>query len=177
MSTTEEYLDGLLQETMGQKESDTKTAQPDIPKEEKNVVPADDNHKMSPDEIAALFAQMQGDSEPAVEPEPVSEPEPVAEPVNEAVEDVTESQQPEPVIEQEPEICYDEKPAEIPQSEPETETESVKNAEESDMSDELSALLKEIQAEPDEDESQAESDADENAETSTEEKQPPQEHI
>ena len=171
MSTTEEYLDGLLQETMGQKESDTKTAQPDIPKEEKNVVPADDNHKMSPDEIAALFAQMQGDSEPAAEPEPV------AEPVNEAVEDVTESQQPEPVIEPEPEVGSEEKPAEIPQSEPETETESVKNAEESDMSDELSALLKEIQAEPDEDESQAESDAEEQAETATEEKLPPQEEM
>ena len=41
MSTTEEYLDGLLQETMGQKESDAKTAQPDITKEEKNAVPAD----------------------------------------------------------------------------------------------------------------------------------------
>ena len=45
MSTTEEYLDGLLQETMGQKESDAKTAQPDITKEEKNAVPADDNHR------------------------------------------------------------------------------------------------------------------------------------
>ena len=71
MSTTEEYLDGLLQETMGQKESDAKTAQPDITKEEKNAVPADDNHKMSPDEIAALFAQMQGDPEPAAEPEQI----------------------------------------------------------------------------------------------------------
>ena len=70
MSTTEEYLDGLLQETMGQKESDAKTAQPDITKEEKNAVPADDNHKMSPDEIAALFAQMQGDPKPAAEQEP-----------------------------------------------------------------------------------------------------------
>ena len=117
MSTTEEYLDGLLQETMGQKESDTKTAQPDIPKEEKNVVPADDNHKMSPDEIAALFAQMQGDSEPAAEPEPV------AEPVNEAMEDVTESQQPEPVIEPEPEVGSEEKPAEIPVTEAEVESE------------------------------------------------------
>ena len=66
MSTTEEYLDGLLQETMGQKESDAKTAQPDITKEEKNAVPADDNHKMSPDEIAALFAQMQGDPKPEI---------------------------------------------------------------------------------------------------------------
>ena len=35
MSTTEEYLDGLLQETIGQKESDAKTAQSDITKEEK----------------------------------------------------------------------------------------------------------------------------------------------
>ncbi len=115
MSTTEEYLDGLLQETMGQKESDAKTAQPDITKEEKNAVPADDNHKMSPDEIAALFAQMQGDPEPAAEPEPAVEPEPAAEPAadsepviapqSESVEDqedTTESQQLEPVSEQEP---------------------------------------------------------------------------
>ena len=103
MSTTEEYLDGLLQETMGQKESDAKTAQPDITKEEKNAVPADDNHKMSPDEIAALFAQMQGDPEPAAEPEVDSEP--VVAPQSESVEDqedTTESQQLEPVSEQEP---------------------------------------------------------------------------
>ncbi len=96
MSTTEEYLDGLLQKTMGQKESEAKTAQPDITKEEKIAAPADDNHKMSPDEIAALFAQMQGD------PEPTIEPEPVVEPVNEAVEEVTEIQQPESVSEPEP---------------------------------------------------------------------------
>ena len=382
MSTTEEYLDGLLQETMGQKESDAKTAQPDITKEEKNAVPADDNHKMSPDEIAALFAQMQGASEPVAEPEPAAEPavdsepviapqsesvedqedttesqqlepvseqEPVAEapkeekvaapaddnhkmspdeiaalfaqmqgepepaaesePVNEAVEEITEIQQPEsvsepepvaeapkeepiaapaddnhkmnpdeiaalfaqmqgnpepaaepaPAAEQEPEVRSEEKPAEIPvteaaeveveaelepvaeapkeepvaaladdnhkmspdeiaalfaqmqgdpepaaESEPvvepeavteseaaseeneaEPETESVENAKESDMSDELSALLKEIQAEPDEeeqqepdaDEAQAESDAEEQAETATEEKIPPQEEM
>ena len=105
MSTTEEYLDGLLQETMGQKESDAKTAQPDITKEEKNAVPADDNHKMSPDEIAALFAQMQGDPEPAAEPEPAVDSEPVVAPQSESVEDqedTTESQQLEPVSEQEP---------------------------------------------------------------------------
>ena len=93
MSTTEEYLDGLLQATMGQDEPDAKAAQSDIPKEDPIAAPADDNHKMSPDEIAALFAQMQGDSEPAAEPEPVVEP------VNETVEGTTESQQPEPVAE------------------------------------------------------------------------------
>ena len=274
MSTTEEYLDGLLQETMGQKESDAKTAQPDITKEEKNAVPADDNHKMSPDEIAALFAQMQGDPEPAAEPEPAVDSEPVIAPQSESVEDqedTTESQQLEPVSEQEPvaeapkeekvaapaddnhkmspdeiaalfaqmqgnpepavesehvvdsepvvapqsesvedqedttesqqsesvaepvaesetepePVGNEEEPAEILQSEAETETESVKNAKESDMSDELSALLKEIQAEPDEgeqqepdaDEAQAESDAEEQAETATEEKLPPQEEM
>ena len=322
MSTTEEYLDGLLQETLGQKESDAKTAQPDITKEEKNAAPADDNHKMSPDEIAALFAQMQGDPEPVAEPEPavdsepviapqsesmedqedttesqqsepVSEQEPVAEapkeekvaapaddnhkmspdeiaaliaqmqgdsepaaepevdsepvvaPQSESVEDqedTTESQQLEPVseqepvaeapkeepivapaddnhkmspdeiaalfaqmqgdseptaepapaAEQEPEVRSEEKPAEIPvteaaepEVEAEPETESVENAKESDMSDELSALLKEIQAEPDgeeqqepdADEAQAESDAEEQAETATEEKIPPQEEM
>ena len=99
MSTTEEYLDGLLQETMGQKESDAKTAQPDITKKEKNAAPTDDNHKMSPDEIAALFAQMQGDPEPAAEPEPVVAPQ--SESVEDQ-EDTTESQQLEPVSEQEP---------------------------------------------------------------------------
>ena len=103
MSTTEEYLDGLLQETMGQKESDAKTAQPDITKKEKNAAPTDDNHKMSPDEIAALFAQMQGEPEPAAEPEVDSEP--VVAPQSESVEDqedTTESQQSESVSEQEP---------------------------------------------------------------------------
>ena len=133
MSTTEEYLDGLLQATMGQNEPDIKAAQSDIPKEEPITPPADDNHKMSPDEIAALFAQMQGEPEPAAE----------------------------------------------------SETESVENTEDSDMSDELSALLKEIQAEPDgeeqqepdADEAQAESDAGEQAETETEEKLPPQEEM
>ena len=286
MSTTEEYLDGLLQATMGQNEPDIKAAQSDIPKEEPITPPADDNHKMSPDEIAALFAQMQGEPEPvneAVEetteiqqPESVSEPEPVAEapkeepitppaddnhkmspdqiaalfaqmqgdpepaaesePVNEAVEETTEIQQPESVSEPEPvaeapkeepiaasaddnhkmspdEIAAlfaqmqgdsapaaesapaarsEEKPAEIPvteaaepEVEAEPETESVENTEDSDMSDELSALLKEIQAEPDgeeqqepdEDETQAESDAEEQAETATEEKLPPQEEM
>ena len=270
MSTTEEYLDGLLQETMGQKESDAKTAQPDITKEEKNAVPADDNHKMSPDEIAALFAQMQGDPEPAAEPEvdsepvvapqsesvedqedttesqqlePVSEQEPVAEapkeekvaapaddnhkmspdeiaalfaqmqgdpesaaepevdsepvvaPQSESVEDqedTTESQQSEsvaePVAESETEpepVGNEEEPAEILQSEAETETESVKNAKESDMSDEQSALLKEIQAEPDDeeesgpgDEVQAGVDTEDQREpAATEEKLPPQEEM
>ena len=245
MSTTEEYLDGLLQETMGQKESDAKTAQPDITKEEKNAAPADDNHKMSPDEIAALFAQMQGDPEPAAEPKPAVDSEPVIAPQSESMEDqedTTESQQLEPVSEQEPvaeapkeekvaapaddnhkmspdeiaaliapmqgdpeptaepapaaekepEVRSEEKPAEIPvteavepEAEAEPETESVENAKESDMSDELSALLKEIQAEPDEeeqqepdeDEAQAESDAEEQAETATEEKIPPQEEM
>ena len=272
MSTTEEYLDGLLQETMGQKESDAKTAQPDIKKEEKNAAPADDNHKMSPDEIAALFAQVQGDPEPAAEqepevrseekpaeipvteaaeseveaepepvaeapkeekvaapaddnhkmspdeitalfaqmqgdPEPATEPEPAAEPEpavesehvvdsepvvapqSESVEDqedTTESQQSEPVAESETEsepVGNEEEPAEILQSEPETE--SVENTEDSDMSDELSALLKEIQAEPDnEDESgpgdevQAGVDTeDQRAPAATEEKLPPQEEM
>ena len=335
MSTTEEYLDGLLQKTMGQKESEAKTAQPDITKEEKIAAPADDNHKMSPDEIAALFAQMQGDPEPMIEPEPVvepvneaveetteiqqpesvSEPEPVAEalkeepitppaddnhkmspdeiaalfaqmqgepepaaesePVNEAVEETTEIQQPESVSEPEPvaealkeepitppaddnhkmspdeiaalfaqmqgepepaaesepvneaveETTEIQQPESVSEPEPvaealkeepitppaddnhkmspdeiaalfaqmqgnpepaaESETESVENTEDSDMSDELSALLKEIQTEPDEeeqqepdaDEAQAESDAEEQAETATEEKIPPQEEM
>ena len=283
MSTTEEYLDGLLQETMGQKESEAKTAQPDITKEEKIAVPADDNHKMSPDEIAALFAQMQGDSEPAAEPaltteqepevrseekpaeipvteaaepEVEAEPEPVAEaPKEEPVaaladdnhkmspdeiaalfaqmqrdpEPAAESEseaEPEPVEEapKEEEIAApaddnhkmspdeiaalfaqmqgDSKPtaesepvvepeavteseAASEENEAEPETESVENAKKSDMSDELSALLKEIQAEPDEeeqqepdaDEAQAESDAEEQAETATEEKIPPQEEM
>ena len=309
MSTTEEYLDGLLQETMGQKESEAKTAQPDITKEEKIAVPADDNHKMSPDEIAALFAQMQGNPEPAAESEPVNEaveetteiqqpesvselepvaeapkeeeiaapaddnhkmspdeiaalfaqmqgnPEPAAEPAPAAEQEpevrseekpaeipVTEAAEPEveaepepvaeapkeepvaapaddnhkmspdeiaalfaqmqgnpepaaepaPAAEQEPEVRSEEKLAEIPvteaaepEVEAEPETESVENAKESDMSDELSALLKEIQAEPDEeeqqepdaDEAQAESDAEEQAETATEEKIPPQEEM
>ena len=304
MSTTEEYLDGLLQETMGQKESDAKTAQPDITKEEKNAVPADDNHKMSPDEIAALFAQMQGDPKPAAEPEPAVDPEPAAElepavesehvvdsePViasqNESVEDqedTTESQQLEPVSEQEPvaeapkeekvaapaddnhkmspdeiaalfaqiqgdpepaaepepavdsepaaepepvaepepavdsepviapqsesvedqedttesqqsepvaesetepePVGNEEEPAEILQSEPETE--SVENKEDSNMSDEQSALLKEIQAEPDDeeesgpgDEVQAGVDTEDQREpAATEEKLPPQEEM
>ena len=280
MSTTEEYLDGLLQATMGQDEPDAKAAQPDITKEEKIAVPADDNHKMSPDEIAALFAQMQGEPAPAAEPaptaeqepevrseekpaeipvteaaEPEAEPEPVAEapkeepiaapaddnhkmspdeiaalfaqmqgepepaaesePVNEAVEETTEIQQPESVSEpesvaeapkEEPiaapaddnhkmssdeiaalfaQMQGDPKPTAEPEVEAEPETESVENAKESDMSDELSALLKEIQAEPDEeeqqepdaDEAQAESDAEEQAETATEEKLPPQEEM
>ena len=265
MSTTEEYLDGLLQATMGQNEPDIKAAQSDIPKEEPITPPADDNHKMSPDEIAALFAQMQGEPEPAAESEPVneaveetteiqqpesvSEPEPVAEapkeesitppaddnhkmspdeiaalfaqmqgepepaaesePVNEAVEETTEIQQPESVSEPEPVAeAPKEEPIAAPaddnhkmnpdeiaalfaqmQGEPEpaaeSETESVENTEDSDMSDELSALLKEIQAEPDEeeqqepdaDEAQAKSDAEEQAETATEEKIPPQEEM
>ena len=198
----------------------------EAPKEEPITPPADDNHKMSPDQIAALFAQMQGDPEPAAE----------SEPVNEAVEETTEIQQPESVSEPEPvaeapkeepiaasaddnhkmspdEIAAlfaqmqgdsapaaesapaarsEEKPAEIPvteaaepEVEAEPETESVENTEDSDMSDELSALLKEIQAEPDgeeqqepdEDETQAESDAEEQAETATEEKLPPQEEM
>lgn len=262
MSTTEEYLDGLLQETMGQKESDAKTAQPDITKEEKNAVPADDNHKMSPDEIAALFAQMQGASEPVAEPEPAvdsepviapqsgsvedqedttesqqlepvsgqepvaeapkeekvaapaddnhkmspdeiaalfaqmqgepepaAEPEPVVVPQSESVEDqkdTTESQQSEPVAESETEpepVGNEEEPAEILQSEPETE--SVKNKEDSNMSDEQSALLKEIQAEPDDeeesgpgDEVQAGVDTEDQREpAATEEKLPPQEEM
>ena len=274
MSTTEEYLDGLLQETIGQKESDAKTAQSDITKEEKNAVPADDNHKMSPDEIAALFAQMQGDPEPAADPEsaadsepviapqsesvedqedtpesqqseavseqepveeapkeekvavpaddnhkmspdeiaalfaqmqgasePVAEPEPAAEPEvavdsepviapqSESVEDqedTTESQQSEPVAESETEpepVGNEEEPAEILQSEPETE--SVENKEDSNMSDEQSALLKEIQAEPDDeeesdpgDEVQAGVDTEDQREpAATEEKLPPQEEM
>ena len=266
MSTTEEYLDGLLQETMGQKESDAKTAQPDITKEEKNAVPADDNHKMSPDEIAALFAQMQGDSkptaepapaaeqepevrseekpaeipvteaaepeveaepepveeapkeepiaapaddnhkmspdeiaalfaqmqgdsEPAAEPEPAADSEPVVAPQSESVEDqedTTESQQSEPVAESETEpepVGNEEEPAEILQSEPETE--SVENKEDSNMSDEQSELLKEIQAEPDDeeesgpgDEVQAGVDTEDQREpAATEEKLPPQEEM
>ena len=214
MSTTEEYLDGLLQETMGQKESEAKTAQPDITKEEKIAVPADDNHKMSPDEIAALFAQMQGEPAPAAEPAPTAEQEPEVRseekpaeiPVTEAAEPEAE---PEPVAEapkEEPiaapaddnhkmssdeiaalfaQMQGDPKPTAEPEVEAEPETESVENAKESDMSDELSALLKEIQAEPDEeeqqepdaDEAQAESDAEEQAETATEEKLPPQEEM
>ena len=272
MSTTEEYLDGLLQETMGQKESDAKTAQPDITKEEKNAASADDNHKMSPDEIAALFAQMQGEPEPAAEPapaaeqepevrseekpaeipvteaaepeveaepepveeapteekvaapaddnhkmspdeiaalfaqmqgdpEPAAEPEPVVDsesavdsesviaPQSESVEDqedTTESQQSEPVAESETEpepVGNEEEPAEILQSEPETE--SVENKEDSNMSDEQSALLKEIQAEPDDeeesgpgDEVQAGVDTEDQREpAATEEKLPPQEEM
>ena len=276
MSTTEEYLDGLLQATMGQKEPDAKAAQSDIPEKENIAAPADDNHKMSPDEIAALFAQMQGDSEPSAEPENAAEPveasESVAESVgsdqvteseNEAIEKVekteimTESEKdekpateaepleetpkeeniaapaddnhkmspdeiaalfaqmqgdPEPVAEQEPEAGNEEKPTEIPQPEPAIEPEAevepvaeqepveasesvaepvdISEAEEaqpedSDMSDEFAALLKEIQAEPDEeeqqkleeDEAQVGSDAEEQTETVTEEKQPPKEEM
>ena len=148
MSTTEEYLDGLLQETMGQKESEAKTAQPDITKEEKIAVPADDNHKMSPDEIAALFAQMQGDSEPAAEPALTTE--------------------------QEPEVGSEEKPAEIPvteAAEPEAEPEPVEEAPKEEpitppaddnhkMSpDEIAALFAQMQRDPEpaaESESEAE---------------------
>ena len=132
----------------------------EAPKEEPIAASADDNHKMSPDEIAALFAQMQGEPEPAAESAPAvrSEEKPAEIPVTEAAE---------------------------PEVEAESETESVENTEDSDMSDELSALLKEIQAEPDgeeqqepdEDETQAESDAEEQAETATEEKIPPQEEM
>ena len=177
----------------------------EAPKEEPITPPADDNHKMNPDEIAALFAQMQGEPEPAAE----------SGPVNEAVEETTEIQQPESVSEpesvaeapkEEPiaapaddnhkmssdeiaalfaQMQGDPKPTAEPEVEAEPETESVENAKESDMSDELSALLKEIQAEPDEeeqqepdaDEAQAESDAEEQAETATEEKLPPQEEM
>ena len=46
---------------------------------------SDPNKMMSPDDIAALFANMGGDSapaaEPVVEPEPIVEPEPMPEPV------------------------------------------------------------------------------------------------
>ena len=132
MSTTEEYLDGLLQKTMGQKESEAKTAQPDITKEEKIAAPADDNHKMSPDEIAALFAQMQGD------PEPTIEPEPVVEPVNETVEGTTESQQPESVSEPEP---VAEAPKEEPIAAPADDNHKM-------SPDEIAALFAQMQGEP-----------------------------
>lgn len=255
MSTTEEYLDGLLQATMRQKESDAKTVQPDIPKEEEKAASTDDNHKMSPDEVAALFAQMQGNPEPVAEPEPTADPEPVAEPepvveapkeepiaapaddnhkmspdeiaalfaqmqgdpepavesepvaepVNEAVEDITEIPQPELVVEPEPvaepvneavedqeEATQSQQPEPVTESETapvgneeEPETESVENAEDSNMSDELSALLKEIQAEPDDeeepdpgDEVQAGVDTEDQRElAATEEKLPPQEEM
>ena len=55
--------------------------------EEKPPMPdlSDPNKMMSPDDIAALFANMGGDSapeaEPVVEPEPIVEPEPMPEPV------------------------------------------------------------------------------------------------
>ena len=55
--------------------------------EEKPAMPdlSDPNKMMSPDDIAALFANMGGDSapaaEPVVEPEPIVEPEPMPEPV------------------------------------------------------------------------------------------------
>ena len=55
--------------------------------EEKPSMPdlSDPNKMMSPDDIAALFANMGGDSapaaEPVVEPEPIVEPEPMPEPV------------------------------------------------------------------------------------------------
>ena len=204
----------------------------EAPKEEEIAAPADDNHKMNPDEIAALFAQMQGKPAPAAESEPVneaveetteiqqpesvSEPEPVAEapkeePITAPADDNHKMSpdeiaalfaqmqgdpkptiEPAPAAEQEPAVRSEEKPAEIPvteaaepEVEAEPETESVENAKESDMSDELSALLKEIQAEPDEeeqpesgeDEAQHESDAGEQAETETEEKLPPQEEM
>ena len=60
----------------------------EAPKEEPIAAPADDNHKMSPDEIAALFAQMQGDPKPAAEQEPEvrSEEKPAEIPVTEAAE-------------------------------------------------------------------------------------------
>ena len=173
----------------------------EAPKEEKVAAPVDDNHKMSPDEIAALFAQVQGDPEPATEPEPAAEPEPAVEsehvvdsepvvaPQSESVEDqedITESQQSEPVAESETEpepVGNEEEPAEILQSEPETE--SVENKEDSNMSDEQSALLKEIQAEPDDeeesgpgDEVQAGVDTEDQREpAATEEKLPPQEEM
>lgn len=133
MSTTEEYLDGLLQETMGQKESDAKTAQPDITKEEKNAVPADDNHKMSPDEIAALFAQMQGDPEPAAEQEPEvrSEEKPAEIPVTEAAEPEVEAE-PEPV---------EEAPKEEPIAAPADDNHKM-------SPDEIAALFAQMQGEP-----------------------------
>ena len=216
-------------------EGTTESQQPEpvaeAPKEEKVAAPADDNHKMSPDEIAALIAQMQGDPEPAAEPEPVAEQEPEVRseekpaeiPVTEAAEPEAEPEpvekapkeetitppaddnhkmspdeiaalfaqmqgdskptaESEPVVEPEAVI---ESEAASEENEAEPETESVENAKESDMSDELSALLKEIQTEPDEveqqepdaDEAQAESDAEEQAETATEEKIPPQEEM
>ena len=64
-----------------------------VAEEEKPPMPdlSDPNKKMSPDEIAALFANMGGDSAPAEEPvaEAEPEPEPVAEP------------EPAPVVEEE----------------------------------------------------------------------------
>ena len=133
MSTTEEYLDGLLQETMGQKESDAKTAQPDITKKEKNAAPTDDNHKMSPDEIAALFAQMQGDPEPAAEQEPEvrSEEKPAEIPVTEAAEPEVEAE-PEPVAEA---------PKEEPVAAPADDNHKM-------SPDEIAALFAQMQADP-----------------------------
>ena len=101
-------------------------------------------------------------------------------------EDTTESQQSEPVAESETEpepVGNEEEPAEILQSEPETE--SVENKEDSNMSDEQSALQKEIQAEPDDeeesgpgDEVQAGVDTEDQREpAATEEKLPPQEEM
>ncbi len=46
---------------------------------------SDPNKMMSPDDIAALLANMGGDETPAAEPEPASEPEPEPEPVAEEV--------------------------------------------------------------------------------------------
>ena len=218
MSTTEEYLDGLLQATMEQEpdmnndtntekaqmqsepetesvdkaEEPTEVTQPvqveETPKEENIAVSADDNHKMSTDEIAALFAQMKSEPEPTTEPddgmteskkEPESESveneeEPVAEPESESVEN-----------KEEPTVASDAGAMENKEETPEKiedmlPADTEKQPEETGMSDELAALLKEVQEEPDNEE-QGEPDAEQKPEDAseavTEEKQKPQEEM